>query len=43
MQFAALMIKNAIKDAILEGEIENDYDQAYAFMMDKAKEMGLSA
>lgn len=34
-------IKNAIKEAILEGEIHNDYEEAHAFMLRKAKEMGL--
>lgn len=36
------ILKNAIKDAILEGEISNDYDEAYAFMIEKAEELGLS-
>jgi putative nucleotidyltransferase with HDIG domain len=35
------IIKEAIKEAILEGEIRNDYDKAYAFMLDKAKQLGL--
>ncbi len=35
------MIKDAIKEAILEGEISNDYDEAYAFMLEKAKKLGL--
>jgi putative nucleotidyltransferase with HDIG domain len=34
-------IKNAIKDAILDGEIENNYDSAYQFMLDKARELNL--
>ena len=34
-------IKDAIKEAILEGEIANDYDEAYAFMLRKAKKLGL--
>ncbi len=35
------VIKEAIKDAILDGIIGNDYAQAYDFMMDKAKELGI--
>ncbi len=34
-------IKNAIKDAILDGIIPNKYDEAYRFMIAKAKEFGL--
>jgi hypothetical protein len=34
-------IKDAIKDAILDGIIPNDYDAAYAFMLQKGKECGL--
>ncbi len=34
-------IKNAIKEAILEGEIHNDHDEAFQFMMKVAEEMGL--
>jgi len=34
-------IKNAIKEAILDGEIENSYEAAYAFMLEKGQEMGL--
>lgn len=36
------LIKDAIKDAILDGEIHNNYDEAFAFMMNKAKELGLT-
>lgn len=35
------LIKNAIKDAILDGVISNDKDQAYQFMLKIAGEMGL--
>ena len=34
-------IKNSIKDAILDGEISNDFDDAYRFMVAKAKALGL--
>ena len=35
------MLKEAIKEAILEGEISNDYNAAYGFMLKKATKMGL--
>lgn len=35
------LIKNAIREAILEGEITNTYDNALEFMLEKAKEFGL--
>lgn len=35
------LLKDAIKEAILEGEIKNDYDEAYRYMLEKAKRMGL--
>jgi poly(A) polymerase len=35
------LIKNAIKDAILDGIIANDKDQAFAYMLKVAEEMGL--
>ncbi len=34
-------IKNAIREAILDGIIENNYESAYIFMMKKAAEMNL--
>ena len=34
-------LKEAIKNAILDGVIANDYDQAFTFMLQKGKEMGL--
>ncbi|WP_461532776.1 CCA tRNA nucleotidyltransferase [Sinomicrobium sp.] len=37
------IIKDAIKEAILEGDIPNDYDAAYDFMLKKGKELGLKA
>jgi poly(A) polymerase len=36
------VIKNAIKDAILDGIISNNYEEAYKFMLEKGKELGLS-
>jgi poly(A) polymerase len=36
------LLKTKIKDAILEGIIENDYDQAYNYMLELAKEIGLN-
>jgi len=34
-------IKDAIRNAILDGDIENNYDAAYGFMLTKAMELGL--
>jgi hypothetical protein len=34
-------IKNAIREAILDGVIANDYDAAYGFMIERAKEYNL--
>ncbi|MBE6328841.1 MAG: HD domain-containing protein [Bacteroidales bacterium] len=35
------VIKNAIKDAVLDGEIANEHDAAYQYMLKKAAELGL--
>jgi poly(A) polymerase len=36
------MIKNAIKEAILDGEISNNFEAAYAFMKEEGKALGLT-
>lgn len=36
------IIKNAIKEAILDGEIGNNFDEAYSFMINEAKQLGLT-
>ena len=36
------IIKSAIKEAILEGEIHNNFEEAYQFMLTKGKELGLT-
>jgi len=36
------IIKSAIKEAILEGEIHNNFDEAFQFMLSKGNELGLS-
>ena len=35
------LIKTAIREAILNGDIQNDKDEAYEFMIKKGKELGL--
>lgn len=35
------IIKNAIKDAVLDGDIPNEHEAAFQFMLDKAAELGL--
>jgi len=35
------IIKDAIKEAILDGVIANDYEEAYRFMLKKGEELGL--
>ena len=36
------IIKDAIKDAILDGLIRNDFDEAFKFMLTKGNELGLT-
>ncbi len=37
------ILKDALKDAMLDGAIPNTYEAAFQFMLNKAKEMGLTA
>jgi poly(A) polymerase len=37
------IIKNAIKDAILDGIIPNNYEAAYQYMLERATEFGFKA
>ena len=36
------VIKDSIREAILDGEISNDYDAAYVFMLEQGKKLGLT-
>ncbi len=36
------IIKNAIREAILDGEISNNFEEAYQFMIKKGRELGLT-
>jgi len=36
------IIKNAIREAILEGEIQNNYEDAYQLMIREGVQLGLS-
>jgi hypothetical protein len=35
------ILKTALKDAILDGEIKNDYEAAHKFVLEKGKSIGL--
>jgi poly(A) polymerase len=36
------IIKNTIREAILDGEISNNFDEAYAYMLKQGKKLGLA-
>lgn len=35
-------LKNSIREAILDGEIQNDYEEAYVYLLKKGQEIGLT-
>ena len=35
------ILKDVIRNAILDGEVENDYTKAFDFMLTKANELGI--
>jgi poly(A) polymerase len=37
------IIKNAIREAILDGVVKNNFEEAYQFMLERGKKLGLEA
>jgi hypothetical protein len=35
------IIKNALREAILDGEVKNTFEEGYRFVLEKGKELGL--